>query len=172
MPESVKRRGSSGPTIGATERSCWSGRSSVVAMWPQRLRADRRPLRCHEMRVTVRLFAVLRERAGSESVELELPDGATVSDAIAAVPVAEGVPVVMAVNREVAPGDAVLSAGDELALIPPVSGGAIHTEPLSLDALVEQVRDPRAGAVVTFSGVTREIDFLDYQAYAEMAAEQ
>jgi molybdopterin synthase catalytic subunit len=124
------------------------------------------------MRVTVRLFAVLRERAGSESVELELPDGATVNDAIAAVPVADGVPVVMAVNREVAPGDAVLSAGDELALIPPVSGGAIHTEPLSLDALVEQVRDPRAGAVVTFSGVTREIDFLDYEAYAEMAAEQ
>src|SRR3954454_9047616 len=43
MPESVKRRGSSGPTMGATERSCWSGRSSVVAMWPRRLRADRDP---------------------------------------------------------------------------------------------------------------------------------
>src|SRR4051794_27402718 len=43
MPESVKRRGSSGPTIGATERSCWSWRSSVVAMWARRLRADRDP---------------------------------------------------------------------------------------------------------------------------------
>jgi len=124
------------------------------------------------MKVTVRLFAVLRERAGRESVELDLDDGATVRDAIAAVDVSEGVPVVMAVNREVAAEDVVLAPGDELALIPPVSGGAIHSEPLSVDALVERVRDPRAGAIVTFSGVTREIDFLDYEAYTEMAAEQ
>jgi len=124
------------------------------------------------MKVKVRLFASLRERAGSESVELELADGATVRDAIAAVPMADGVPVVMAVNREVAGDDVVLRPGDELALIPPVSGGAIHSDPLSVDALVERVRDPRAGAVVTFSGVTREVDFLDYEAYTEMAAEQ
>ncbi len=124
------------------------------------------------MRVKVRLFAVLRERAGSETVELELADGATVRDAIDAVSFADGVPVLMAVNREVAAEDVVLAPGDELALIPPVSGGAIHTEPLSVDALVERVRDPRAGAVVTFSGVTREVDFLDYEAYTEMAAEQ
>jgi molybdopterin synthase catalytic subunit len=124
------------------------------------------------MKVTVRLFAVLRERAGRDSLELELDDGATVRDAIAAVDVSDGVPVVMAVNREVAAEDLVLEAGDELALIPPVSGGAIHSEPLSVDALVERVRDPRAGAVVSFSGVTREVDFLDYEAYAEMAAEQ
>ena len=120
----------------------------------------------------MRLFAVLRERAGSDSVELELADGATVRDAIAAMSVADGVPVVMAVNREVAGADVVLAPGDELALIPPVSGGAIHSQPLSLDALVERVRDPRAGALVTFSGVTREVDFLEYEAYAEMAAEQ
>jgi molybdopterin synthase catalytic subunit/molybdopterin converting factor small subunit len=124
------------------------------------------------MKVTVKLFAVLRERAGRASVELDLDDGATVRDAIAALPVAGGVPVVMAVNREVAAEDVVLHADDELALIPPVSGGAIHSEPLSVDALVERVGDPRAGAVVTFSGVTREVDFLDYEAYAEMAAEQ
>jgi molybdopterin synthase catalytic subunit len=85
--------------------------------------------------------------------------------------VARGVPVVMAVNREVAGEDVVLRGDDELALIPPVSGGAIHSEPLSVDALAERVRDPRAGAVVTFCGVTREVDFLDYEAYAEMAAE-
>ena len=124
------------------------------------------------MKVKVRLFAGLRERAGSESVEIELADGATVRDAIAAVPVADGVSVVMAVNREVAGDDVVLRPGDELALIPPVSGGAIHADPLSVDALIEQVRDPRAGAVVTFSGVTREVEFLDYEAYTEMAAEQ
>jgi len=124
------------------------------------------------IKVKERLFAVLRERAGSDTVDLELPDGATVRDAIAAVAVADGLPVVMAVNREVAAADVVLGPGDELALIPPVSGGAIHSDPLSVDALVERVRDPRAGAVVTFSGVTREVDFLDYEAYTEMAAEQ
>jgi MoaE-MoaD fusion protein len=48
----------------------------------------------------------------------------------------------------------------------------VRTEPLSLDALAAAVRDPRAGAVVTFSGVTRDVEHLDYEAYAEMAAEQ
>jgi molybdopterin synthase catalytic subunit len=124
--------------------------------------------------VRVRLFAGLRERAGSAHLELTLPEGASVRDAIAAVgDVAAGVPVVMAVNREYADPDVVLRAGDELALIPPVSGGALDLVvdgPLSLDALVEQVRDPRAGAVVTFSGVTRDVPQLDYEAYAEMAA--
>jgi MoaE-MoaD fusion protein len=130
------------------------------------------------VRVTVRLFAQLRERAGSSELELDLPEGARVRDALAAVgDLAAGLPVVMAVNREYAGDEVVLSAGDELALVPPVSGGAttgaVHArltdEPLSLDRLVALVRDPRAGAVVTFSGVTREVDHLDYEAYAEMA---
>ena len=85
----------------------------------------------------------------------------------------------MAVNRVYAKEDAPLSAGDELALIPPVSGGAqataVHArvtdEPLSLDALVARVGNPAAGAIVTFQGVTREVDRLDYEAYAEMATE-
>jgi molybdopterin synthase catalytic subunit len=132
------------------------------------------------MEVTVRLFAMLRERAGAREVTLELPDGARVGDAIAALgDVADGVPVVMAVNREYAPEDAVLDPGDELALIPPVSGGAmavaharVTEEPLSLDALAQRVRDPRAGAVVTFQGVTREVERLDYEAYVEMAEER
>ena len=130
------------------------------------------------MRVTVRLFAQLRERAGQPELELDLPDDARVRDALAAIgDLAAGLPVVMAVNREYAPADAPLSAGDELALVPPVSGGSttgvIHArvtaEPLSLDSLVSRVRDARAGAVVTFGGVTREVDHLDYEAYAEMA---
>lgn len=131
------------------------------------------------MHIDVRLFAVLRERAGAGEVSLELPDGARVADALAALStITEGVPVVMAVNREYADDGRALAPGDELALIPPVSGGApgtgsmhvrITTEPLALDPLVARVRDPRAGAIVTFTGVTREVDSLDYEAYAEMA---
>ena len=62
-----------------------------------------------------------------------------------------------------------LRAGDELAVVPPVSGGAVLDGPLSLDAVAARVRDPRAGAVVTFSGTTRDVAFLDYEAYVEMA---
>src|SRR3954465_6813625 len=117
------------------------------------------------MFVRVRLFAILRERAGSSEVELELPDTARVDDALAALgDVTAGLKVVMAVNREYVSGETRLSAGDELALIPPLSGGAgdaaVLAEPLSLDAVVARVRDPRAGAVVTFSGVTRDVDRL------------
>jgi MoaE-MoaD fusion protein len=132
------------------------------------------------MKVTVRLFAILRERAGSDRLELELPEGALVSDALAEVDdLAGGLRLVMAVNREYAAADHRLEPGDELALIPPVSGGAttaphvaIRREPLVLDAIAARVRDPRAGAVVVFEGVTREVAWLDYEAYAEMAAEQ
>lgn len=134
------------------------------------------------MHVSVRLFAALRERAGADVVDLELPDRASVADALERLAdLTEGVPVVMAVNHEYADRGVVLAAGDELALIPPVSGGAGSHEataaahirvtdgPLSLDPLLERVRDPRAGAVVSFLGVTREVPRLDYEAYAEMA---
>jgi molybdopterin converting factor subunit 1 len=130
--------------------------------------------------VTVRLFAGLRERAGTDRLDLELPDGARVSDALARMQDLIGdVPVVMAVNQEYAERGQSLDAGDELALIPPVSGGSVgvvHVRvtdaALSLDSLVERVRDPRAGAVVTFLGVTRQVAELDYEAYVPMAERQ
>lgn len=127
------------------------------------------------MRVRVRLFAILRERAGADELELELRDGARVRDVLEHIgELADGVPLVMAVNREYADAEVQLRAGDELALIPPVSGGRGHhvrvtAEPLALDPLLTLVRDPRAGAVVTFMGVTREVQWLEYEAYAEMA---
>lgn len=129
------------------------------------------------MQVSVRLFAALRERAGAGELELELPEGARVRDALRRVSaLTEGVPVVMAVNREFADEDALLRGGDELALIPPVSGGSIGVmhvrvtdQALRLDPLLDRVRDPRAGAVVTFLGLTRETAALEYEAYAEMA---
>ena len=129
------------------------------------------------MEVTVRLFAMLRERAGASELTLELPEGARVRDALAELAeLRADIPVVMAVNREYAADDQVLDPGDELALVPPVSGGEaavqharVTDERLSLDSLVERVRDPRAGAVVTFQGVTREVERLEYEAYLEMA---
>jgi molybdopterin synthase catalytic subunit/molybdopterin converting factor small subunit len=121
----------------------------------------------------VRLFAGLRERAGRDELELDLPDGARVSDALAQVEhLAPGVSLVLAVNREYADADVVLAAGDELAVVPPVSGGALRDGPLSVDDVAARVVSPRAGAIVTFSGTTRDVEFLDYEAYAEMAAEQ
>jgi molybdopterin synthase catalytic subunit len=132
------------------------------------------------MEVRVRLFAALRERAGVDVVELELPDGALVGDALARLDgLTDGVSVVMAVNQEYADAESALRPGDEVALIPPVSGGSVGSlyarvtaEPLLLDPLLERVRDPRAGAVVSFLGVTREVPELEYEAYAEMAEKE
>ena len=128
----------------------------------------------------MKLFAMLRERAGASEVTLDLPEGSRVRDALESLAdVAGGVPVVMAVNREYADEDVVLSEHDELALVPPVSGGEtvlVHVrvteEPLSVDALAGLVRNPAAGAVVVFEGITREVDALEYEAYVEMAEEK
>jgi molybdopterin synthase catalytic subunit len=132
------------------------------------------------MQVTVRLFAGLRERAGADQIQLELPEGARVCDALGEMAaLTTGLSVVMAVNREYADADQPLGPGDELALIPPVSGGSVGTahvrmtdQKLRLDPLLELVRDPRAGAVTTFLGVTRDVAALEYEAYAEMAERQ
>ena len=83
------------------------------------------------MIVRVRLFAILRERAGADSIDVQLADGATVADALQALRQEERLsdllarlPVQMAVNRDYATPATRLRADDELALIPPVSGGA------------------------------------------------
>lgn len=129
----------------------------------------------------MRLFAGVRERAGgAQEVALELPDGACVADALERLrALTDGMPVVMAVNHEYADAGSPLQAGDELALIPPVSGGSVGVQhvrvterPLRAVELVDRVRDPRAGAVVVFEGVTREVEQLEYQAYAQMAERQ
>lgn len=132
------------------------------------------------MHVSVRLFAGLRERAGCDVVELELGDNPLVSDALARLDeIVDGVPVVMAVNQEYAGKGTELHPGDELALIPPVSGGSVGSlhvrvtdQQLVLDPLLQRVRDPRAGAVVSFLGVTREVSELEYEAYVEMATRE
>ena len=130
------------------------------------------------MKVTVKLFAGLRERAGWSARELELPDGARVKDVWAELELGEQPRGIhYALNRGYADRSAALAEGDEVALIPPVSGGdfRLSEEPLSLDAVVEEVADERAGAIATFTGTTRiesrghTVRWLDYEAYAEMA---
>ena len=128
------------------------------------------------MRVTVKLFAGLRERAGWK--ERELDGVEQVSDVWPALELGdEPKGLLYAVNRGYADLDRRLADGDEVALIPPVSGGAFRlgTEPLSLDAAVDEVRSDEAGAIATFIGTTRlqsrgrTVLHLDYEAYEEMA---
>ena len=135
------------------------------------------------MTVTVRLFAVLRERAGRDSIEVELEEGATVAevlDQLSARPELEELlsrmPVRMAVNRDYADPGTQLTSGDELALVPPVSGGddapvhvRITDRPLSVESVSAAVSRPEAGAIVSFQGTPREVARLDYEAYREMA---
>jgi molybdenum cofactor biosynthesis protein MoaC len=126
---------------------------------------------------------MLRERAGTDSITVELADGATVDDALAAAgrqpelgDLIERMPVRVALNREYVDGSAAVAAGDELALIPPVSGGAVHArvtgDALAIDDLVAAVSRPGAGALVVFCGTTRDVDRLEYEAYGEMATER
>lgn len=139
--------------------------------------------------VTVRYFAVVRERLGKELETIALEEGATVSDAMellaARYPAlaALGNVVRAAVNQEMSPGSHILGDGDELALIPPVAGGAderapharVIAEPLSLDRVIAAVHGTFAGAVATFAGAVREqthgrqVIQLEYEAYVEMA---
>jgi molybdopterin synthase catalytic subunit len=126
--------------------------------------------------VKVRLFAGLRERAGYS--ERELAGVARVADVWPALGLGdEPDGLLYAVNREYADAGRELADGDEVALIPPVSGGSFRVteEPLSLDAVVGEVEDESAGAVATFLGTVRResrgrtVLYLEYEAYAEMA---
>jgi molybdopterin synthase catalytic subunit len=138
--------------------------------------------------VNVRLFASYREAAGVGQLQLELPAGSAVRDAIAEIArrhplIAEGRRVVIAKNREYVTPDEPLGDGDELALIPPVSGGAEATIPrvqisetrLSVDGAIAAASDSRWGGIVVFLGTVRDasrgkrVTHLEYEAYAEMA---
>src|ERR1043166_3542561 len=174
----------SGCQRGAAHRSTPRPRATTLSA---RSGAHIQPTSIPCMLVNVRLFAMLRERAGAESITVEVADGATVRDAVEAVSdqhhlaaLIDRMPIVMAVNREYVPAEQALAEGDELALIPPVSGGGgprpIHAsvtgEPLSLERLSALVGRPAAGAIVTFQGTTRDVERLEYEAYREMAEER
>jgi len=139
------------------------------------------------MKIDVRLFATLKDRAGANSVAIDLPDGSTVSQLLEQIAstypaLAPALPsTLVAVNQEFAFPPTPINAGDEVALFPPVSGGAfpeyfkITTDTIDLNELVAQVTLPTTGAVCTFTGTVRgqsnerETVRLDYEAYTPMA---
>ncbi|HEY3085772.1 MAG TPA: molybdopterin converting factor subunit 1 [Candidatus Dormibacteraeota bacterium] len=141
--------------------------------------------------VRVRFFARLRELAGIEIEVLHVPPGATLADAYDAsrekhpgLPPRESVRA--ALNQEFADWTVPISNGDEVAFIPPVSGGAhkvgilfeLTTDPLDARRLEAAVAHAGAGAICTFTGIVRDnsrgqsVTQLEYEAYAEMATAQ
>jgi molybdopterin synthase catalytic subunit len=137
------------------------------------------------VRVTVRLFAGLRERAGTGRRELELPQGAIAGDVFAALAIGdEPDGLAYAVNQQYAERTTALGDGDEVALLSPVSGGAdeplvlLGPEPIDLNRLIAHVVGPDAGAVATFTGTVREsardrdVVELEYEAYPGMAEQE
>jgi molybdopterin synthase catalytic subunit len=150
------------------------------------------------MQITVRLFATLRQVAGWSNQPLDVPEGATLREALAAIDARYPQLNIgtrtyyAAINQEYAKSDQVLHEGDEVAIFPPVSGGAelaktddqaklflLTDQPLSLDDVARRVARPDCGAIVTFAGVVRGAtvtaegvrgtDFLNYEAYTAMA---
>jgi molybdopterin converting factor subunit 1 len=142
--------------------------------------------------VRARLFARLREQAGTDDEHVELPAGSTVSDVYDALrrahPALESdrKAVRAALNQEFADWDAVVADRDEVAFIPPVSGGAhgvgvlfeLTARPLDARRMETAVAHKGAGAICTFTGVVRDnsrgrsVTHLDYEAYGEMATAQ
>jgi molybdopterin synthase catalytic subunit len=132
------------------------------------------------MVVSVRLFAGLREQAGTRGREIELPDGATVGDVWPVLGLGdEPGGLLYALNREYVERTAPLAGGDEVALIPPVSGGSflLSERRLSPEDAVREVASDAAGAIATVIGTTRarsrgrDVIRLEYEAYEGMAEE-
>ncbi|MDQ6719555.1 MAG: molybdopterin converting factor subunit 1 [Candidatus Dormibacteraeota bacterium] len=142
--------------------------------------------------VRARLFARLREQAGTDAESFELPTGSTVSDVYEAFRklhpalVADRNAVRAALNQAFVEWNAAVADGDEVAFIPPVSGGAhgagvlfeLTSRPLDARRMETAVAHKGAGAICTFTGVVRDssrgrsVTHLEYEAYAEMAAAQ
>jgi molybdopterin synthase catalytic subunit len=139
--------------------------------------------------VRARLFARLREQAGTDAESVEVGVGSTVAEVYDALRKSHPAldsnreSVRAAVNQEFAEWDVIVADGDEVAFIPPVSGGAhavgvffeITTDPLDARRLEAAVAHKSAGAICTFTGVVRDssrgraVTHLDYEAYADMA---
>jgi molybdopterin synthase catalytic subunit/molybdopterin converting factor small subunit len=130
------------------------------------------------VRIRVRLFAGLRERVGTGENEMELPERARVSDVWDLLQIGEEpAGLAYAVNREYVGRDHALADGDELAVIPPVSGGSFRLteQPIDIPAVMREAEDEAAGAVASFVGTVRrrsrdrDVLYLEYEAFEGMA---
>ena len=147
------------------------------------------------MRVRVLFFGILKQIAGKSADEIDLPDGASVRDVLARYEsqmprLKESLPsLALAVNQEYAGPDTKLKPDDEIALLPPVSGGApepagrqryatIVREVIDTQRVVDALKRGEDGAALVFEGVVRNQTrgrktlYLDYEAYEEMALQQ
>jgi MoaE-MoaD fusion protein len=145
----------------------------------------------NSLRIQVELVGRAAVDAGARSIQLVLPEGSTAADAcdrlMSERPALDWLRRVAraAVNRTYVAWDHPLADGDEVAFIPPVSGGSgagegcvvaeITDAPLDLEALSQRVERPEAGAITTFAGVVRNhargrrVLYLEYDAYRPMA---
>lgn len=134
------------------------------------------------MRIRVRFFALYREAVGKGEVEVEVGERATVASLLEKLerdfPKFKAGPSIVAVNAEYAEPEHRLGEGDEVALLPPMSGGeffGITSAPISPEAIVDKVRGEGYGALVTFVGTIRgqsqgkKVLYMEYEAYKEMA---
>lgn len=134
------------------------------------------------MQVTVRFFAIYRDAAGQPQLELEVAEGATLGDLLERL--YENHPklkkwadsILCSVNRSYAEDDTLLKEGDEIALLPPVSGGSeISEDDFSVEDMLASLKDDSCGAVILFVGVVRRdpgVDTLEVESYPEMAKEK
>ena len=149
------------------------------------------------MDIQIKLFATLKDKAGTNKITVSVAEPATVATLLAATEkahpnLATSLPIALvSVNKAFAGRDTAVSPGDEVALFPPVSGGsgeeelphptyfAVTTEPLDIAAIHARLSRPEIGAIVSFTGFVRgqtrrdglppETLFLEYEAYSEMA---
>ena len=144
------------------------------------------------MQIQVLPFGVLKDWLGASPFPVELPEGATVTDLLVLLSARKSAPtlrgIAVSVNAAYATGLQVLHAGDEVGLLPPVSGGSANEEqtlitaltrsPIDAEELIASAKRGEDGAVVVFDGIVRNNSrgrqtlYLDYEAYEEMAAQQ
>ena len=153
-----------------------------------------------DMQVRVLPFGSLKDTLGSSVSRVELPEGSTVADLLARISATQPAPlfrgIAVSVNAQYAISEQVLQEDDQVALLPPVSGGsdeanlsflfapgitsavALYRRPIDSARIIDAVKDAEDGAIVVFDGIVRDNTrgrktlYLDYEAYDELAEKQ